>query len=129
MKARPKAHLHKHPDGADDEGEEGARPVELVDDLGAVDIVEGGSVVEVKRLVDALEVGDEDEAGGGEGAQQQGAPVQQAQGPANGISINDVPKGNMAEDSIRLNDCSQSDLACFEEPPTRIPGFCAKKKD
>ena len=76
-----KTHLHEHPDGADDEGEEGARPVELVDDLGAVD-VEGGSVVEV-RLVDALEVGDENEAGGGEGAQQQRAPVQQAQDPAN----------------------------------------------
>lgn len=55
--------------------------MELVDDLGAVD-VERSSVVEV-RFVDALEVGDEDEAGGGEGAQQQGAPVQQAQGPAN----------------------------------------------
>ena len=55
--------------------------MELVDDLGAVD-VERGSVVEV-WLVNALEVGDEDEAGGGEGAQQQGAPVQQAQGPAN----------------------------------------------
>ena len=82
MKTRPNTRLHEHPDGADDEGEEGARPVELVDDFGAVD-VEGGPVVEVKRLVDALEVGDEDEAGGGEGAQQQGAPVQQAQGPAN----------------------------------------------
>ena len=81
-----KTRLHKHPDGADDEGEEGARPVELVDDLGAVDVVEGGPVVEVERLVDALEVGDEDEAGGGEGAQQQGAPVQQAESPANILS-------------------------------------------
>ena len=59
--------------------------MELVDDFCAVD-VKGGSVVEVKRLVDALEVGDEDEAGGGEGAQQQGAPVQQAQGPASKLN-------------------------------------------
>ena len=29
--------LDKHPDGANDEGEERARPVELVDDFGAVD--------------------------------------------------------------------------------------------
>ena len=29
--------LDKHPDGANDEGEKRARPVELVDDLGAID--------------------------------------------------------------------------------------------
>ena len=75
-------HLNKHPEGSDDKGEEGARPVELVDDLGAVDGIggAGGAVVEplddVARLVDGLKVGDEDEAGGGEGAQQEGAAVE-----------------------------------------------------
>ena len=69
--------LNKHPGGADDEGEEGPRPVELVDDFGAVD-GGGGAVVEPfdVLIINALEVGDEDEAGGGEGAQEERAAVE-----------------------------------------------------
>ena len=78
--------LDKHPGGADDEGEEGARPVELVDDLGPVVGGGGGAVVESLDLcavlvVVGLEVCDEDEAGGGEGAQEERDAVEQAEGP------------------------------------------------
>ena len=73
--------LDKHPDAADDECEEGPRPVELVYDLGALDDVDRAAV-EVRLadfLVRRLEVSDEDEAGGGECAQEEGAAVEEAQ--------------------------------------------------
>ena len=51
--------------------------MELVDDFGAVD-GGGGAVVEPfdVLIINALEVGDEDEAGGGEGAQEERAAVE-----------------------------------------------------
>ena len=51
--------------------------MELVDDFCAVD-GGGGAVVEPfdVLIINALEVGDEDEAGGGEGAQEERAAVE-----------------------------------------------------
>ena len=56
--------------------------MELVDDFCAVD-GGGGAVVEPfdVLIINALEVGDEDEAGGGEGAQEERAAVEQSESP------------------------------------------------